>query len=232
MKKFSIIIVLGLLALSFNSFSQLRVDSNGNATVKYGSFSSGNDAVMYLGDTNHYIKGVFGYGVKIGTAGAADVIRVKQYDARVGINRDPSYMLDVDGTIQAYNTLYHSDQRCKEDIQDLDNPLEKLKQVKGVSYKFINADKGAKNNENNKNFGFIAQDFRKIYPELVYEDSKGYLSIDYVSMIPVLLEAFKTQQTRLDGQQAQIGEQQSQIGKQQAQIEALQKAVDKLTQKN
>ena len=197
MKKFSFIFVLGFLALSFNSFSQLRVDSNGNATVKYGNLSSGNDAILYLGDTNHYIKSVWGSGVRIGTAGSIDVIRLTQWDSRVGINRDPSYTLDVSGTLRVNTTLYSSDERYKTDIKDLGNPIDKIKLAKGVSYKF-SLEKEKNKKENNRNFGFIAQDFQKVFPELVYEDSLGYLSIDYVSMIPVLLEAVKKQQEDIE----------------------------------
>ena len=56
----------------------------------------------------------------------------------------------------------------------------------------------------NRQFGFIAQDFQKIFPELIYEDSKGYLSIDYVSMIPVLIEAIKTQQIQIEDLKKQL----------------------------
>lgn len=40
-------------------------------------------------------------------------------------------------------------------------------------------------------YGFIAQDFRKIYPDLVFEDKNGYLSIDYQGLIPIVIEAIK-----------------------------------------
>jgi len=38
-----------------------------------------------------------------------------------------------------------------------------------------------------KHIGFLAQELREIFPELVYEDNKGSLSIDYISLIPVLV---------------------------------------------
>ena len=41
------------------------------------------------------------------------------------------------------------------------------------------------------NFGFIAQELREIYPNLVFEDEEGYLSVNYIGLIPVLLEAIK-----------------------------------------
>jgi hypothetical protein len=51
---------------------------------------------------------------------------------------------------------------------------------------------------NRNHIGLIAQDVRKIFPQLVYEDKNGILSIDYISLIPVLIEALKQQQTQID----------------------------------
>jgi hypothetical protein len=46
-------------------------------------------------------------------------------------------------------------------------------------------------------YGFIAQDVRKLFPELVEEDAGGLLSVDYIGLIPVMLEAIKDLQDRL-----------------------------------
>jgi len=127
------------------------------------------------------------------------VIRIKQYDQSVGINRDPdaAYKLDVNGNIRANTTVYTSDRRFKTDINNLNAAIEKIKQMQGVSYK-LSGDDQQPLNTGNKQFGLIAQDLRLIYPELVYEDAKGYLSVDYVSLIPVLIEAIKEQQGQID----------------------------------
>lgn len=138
----------------------------------------------------------------------ADWIRIPQYTGKVGIGREPLYALDVNGAIRAQTTLYPSDVRFKTNIQNLENPINKIKQMQGVSYIFSSNDTISKKynvqSSFNKNFGFIAQDFQKIYPELVYEDSLGYLSIDYISVIPVLLEAMKKQQDIIDDLVARI----------------------------
>ena len=38
-------------------------------------------------------------------------------------------------------------------------------------------------------FGFIAQEVKEIYPELVHTDNNGYMYIDYIGMIPLLVNA-------------------------------------------
>jgi len=42
-----------------------------------------------------------------------------------------------------------------------------------------------------KQYGLIAQDLQKLYPDLVYEDKKGYLSVNYIGIIPLLIESIK-----------------------------------------
>ena len=49
-----------------------------------------------------------------------------------------------------------------------------------------------------KHIGFIAQEFKEVFPELVYEDDKGMLSIDYVSLVPVLVQTIQELNQRLE----------------------------------
>ena len=47
-------------------------------------------------------------------------------------------------------------------------------------------------------YGFIAQDVKKLFPELVQEDADGVLALNYTGLIPVLLEAIKDLQDRVE----------------------------------
>ncbi len=38
-------------------------------------------------------------------------------------------------------------------------------------------------------YGLAADQLRKVYPELVYEDQNGNMSINYIEMIPLLVQA-------------------------------------------
>ncbi len=40
-------------------------------------------------------------------------------------------------------------------------------------------------------FGLIAQDVEKIFPELVYEDGNGYKSVNYIGLIPMLIQSIQ-----------------------------------------
>ncbi len=45
-----------------------------------------------------------------------------------------------------------------------------------------------KNASERPRFGFVAEDVQKIYPELVHEDAEGGLSVDYMGLIPLLIQ--------------------------------------------
>jgi hypothetical protein len=47
--------------------------------------------------------------------------------------------------------------------------------------------------------GFIAQELKEVFPELVYQetDSSEY-SINYIGLIPILVEALKEQQILIE----------------------------------
>jgi hypothetical protein len=136
-------------------------------------------------------------------------------------NGNPSYRLDVNGDIATYGTLrISSDERFKTDIKPIGSAIEKLVKLEGVSYKMKKSKKieydlnSIKDPERRKaaesemalyesiaitdRFGFIAQKLKEVYPELVDQDKEGYLNIDYIGLIPVLVEAIKEQQAQIE----------------------------------
>lgn len=42
-----------------------------------------------------------------------------------------------------------------------------------------------------EHFGLIAQELQEVYPNLVYEKDNGYLAVNYVELVPVLMQAIK-----------------------------------------
>jgi len=132
------------------------------------------------------------------------------------------------------NIVLGSDERMKENIKDISNSLSTLRQLRSVSYNFKEEEdkeqpipekflKGGfdiekmeaelksipKTNQymyNRNFFGFLAQDVQKLFPDLVFEDSTGMLSVDYIGMIPLLVTGLKEQQEQIEKQQLQIEE--------------------------
>jgi len=52
----------------------------------------------------------------------------------------------------------------------------------------------------------MAQDVQKVFPELVNADEDGYLSVNYVGLIPVLVEALKEQKKVATEQKEEIAD--------------------------
>jgi len=87
------------------------------------------------------------------------------------------------GTVYAASFQVSSDARLKENVETLNNAVDTVCQLRGVSYL-----KGGK-----PEIGVIAQEVEKIMPFLVGEDSAGYKTVAYQNMVGLLIEAIKEQ---------------------------------------
>lgn len=124
--------------------------------------------------------------------------------------------------VYADGIILNSDERFKENIQSLKESASKIRRVRGVTYNLKeegysqNSDgfspetekekddiallentKEKMKNLNRNRIGFLAEEIQEVFPDLVEEDSKGYLHVDYIGLIPVLVESIKEQQTQI-----------------------------------
>ena len=117
-------------------------------------------------------------------------------DGNLGVGiTNPSEKLDVVGTVKATDFNTTSDQNLKTNIQTIEDPLEKIVQIRGVNFEW---------KENNKpSAGVIAQEVEKVLPQLVNgEDTK---SVNYNGLIGLLVEAVKAQQEEINELKRRIG---------------------------
>jgi len=95
-----------------------------------------------------------------------------------------------------------SDERMKENTQPLGGTLQKLLKLESKRYNYkIDSESNNISPEfeemmTRETFGFIAQELEQVFPQLVFRPNvvNKYYSINYLGMIPVLLEAIKEQQ--------------------------------------
>jgi hypothetical protein len=102
------------------------------------------------------------------------------------------------GNVQVDNGgyFYSSDRNKKTNITALNNALDKVLQLNGVSYNLkSNGQVGV---------GLIAQDVEKVYPEVVTVGNDGYLQVDYGRLVGPLVEAIKAQQIEINQLKAEI----------------------------
>ena len=79
----------------------------------------------------------------------------------------------------------YSDIRLKNDIKEIDIDIEKIAQLPTIYFKYIG------DNSNKERIGTIAQEIKKIFPQIVHEDSEGYLYVDYHMLSVVSLYGIK-----------------------------------------
>lgn len=125
---------------------------------------------------------------------------IQLMNGNVGIGTAaPTQKLHVVGNICYTGSIAAcSDLRYKTNILPLQNSLPKLLRLQGVSYDWKRDAFPDMNFSGSRQVGFIAQDLEKLFPEMVFTDSRGYKSIDYSRLTPVLVETIKEQQKQID----------------------------------
>ena len=113
-------------------------------------------------------------------------------NGNVGIGTlTPAQKLHVIGNILASGTITPSDLRYKKDIELIDHPLEKIDEIRGVTYK-MKADEFPENGFTDEaQAGVIAQEVEAVLPQVVVTDQNGYKAVDYSKMVPLLIEGIK-----------------------------------------
>ena len=98
----------------------------------------------------------------------------------------------------------------KENIEQIDDALEKIDTIEGVTYNWNSvAENIAGYDRNEKMVGLLAQDLQEILPEAVKlapfdnkdgvsESGENYLTIQYEKVVPLLVQAIKELKEKID----------------------------------
>jgi hypothetical protein len=197
--------------------------NNLRTTGGYGVQGIGFNGVV--GQTN-YGTGFGVYGINNGTSGD----RIGTYG--IGFNGVYGQTTDVTNGWAGYFTadlgvdgtgwsvggwLTASDKRLKSNIVKIENPLEKLMKIEGKHYTITTRSKGPNGEvltNSKEQFGVIAQDLEGIFPEMVKEkaifsnsgDDTVYKTVDYMQLVPVLVEAVKELHSEVENLRKEIEE--------------------------
>jgi hypothetical protein len=170
-----------------DSHNHIIGNVDGLQTALDGKMATGTDKraqIYYIGrDTNDYI------GVE---TTQIDFVLDGNTDARLYNNGD----FHADGNVIAYSTSI-SDERLKENIEVVSNAINKVKQIRGVTFNYKADGKASA--------GVIAQEVEKILPQAVSEtvlmkvdDGQEYKVVQYDALHAVLIEAIKELTTRVE----------------------------------
>lgn len=114
--------------------------------------------------------------------------------------RSDALHLHRNGNLTIAGTLtQNSDRRLKTNIEPIgEGTLAKLGAIEPVRYQF----KNQQTHPEGKQIGLIAQQVQQQFPELVSENSSGYLSLSYSNLSTVLLKGMQEQQEQIEQLQA------------------------------
>ena len=136
-----------------------------------------------------------------------DRIWVQGGTGYLGLGHEPgAYRLYVQGTAYATGTWATSDLRFKRDIEDIGGAIDKVMRLRGVSFLWRRDEYAEKNFESGRHYGVIAQETKAVLPEVVREGPEGEQAVAYTQIVPVLIEAIKAQQVRIEDLEKRIDE--------------------------
>ena len=92
-----------------------------------------------------------------------------------------------------------SDARVKENVEVVENAIEKIKAIRGVTFT-----RNYVEDKNKRHAGVIAQEILAVLPEAVSEDLNGHYSVAYGNLNALLIEAIKEQQKEIDELKAKL----------------------------
>ena len=215
------------------------IAKHGITINKDGGIGLGADPSIEL-DTPEYIN-IYTYGERSALMAYAkypydygDIIKVysnRDTDVAYVVRRSGQFTFYVTGDGNVYSKgslLTASDESYKENISSINNSLNTIRQMRGVTYKLkeqadesttastLQSDVSSRDTlsaqspvpveivnkikaeKKRKKSGFIAQELEEIFPEAVYTLPNGKKAIAYSEIIPLLVEAIKEQQNEID----------------------------------
>jgi hypothetical protein len=122
-------------------------------------------------------------------------------DLSIGTTNNNNKKFYVNGSSGGTSSWSSSDFRYKKDIVPIDNALNKLIKLKGVTYLWKDGDdKESKGFDNKRHYGVIAQDIEKEFPELVDHpgETDSFKHVEYNGFAGIFIEAIKEQQLVID----------------------------------
>jgi trimeric autotransporter adhesin len=189
------------MALTRNSFLGLgNLGGNPRAYLHIENSIANRKIVMWESANND--NDYFGFGINAGTlrynvpsAGGGNVHR---------FFAGPNILFTIfdNGNATLAGTLTElSDSRLKKNIYPLTSTLTNITKLNAYTYNWKDDTK-----DTQQQIGVLAQEVQKIYPQLVKEDDKGNLSVNYSGLTPILLESIKELNKKVEQQQIQINE--------------------------
>jgi len=205
-------------ALNTNSAALYVRNPNSSTSAVIAEFKGDSDSIQIknIGAGDYAIYNTQqsnGIALYDGTGG----VEIK-YNGATTLESDSTGGIKVTGTLSATGDViaYSSDKRLKDNIKPIENAVDKIKQLKGVTFDWNEKSEklGFEPTTKINDVGVIAQDVEAVLPQLVQlapfdigsdEDGNAtsksgeeYKTVNYARLTAVLIEAVKEQQKQID----------------------------------
>ena len=211
--------IAGFGGVDIFTWGQLRLSVLGNGNVLIGAdsyestvakvniYAATENAVALWTKVNHtsdWNKAV-----------VSDVNRANSTTYVVRYNDADKFYVRGDGLACSAAGFYNwSDLNKKKDIATIENALQKVLNLRGVTYRFknevlaLNADENTYISQAEKplEIGVIAQEIELVVPEVVRNMHDGTKAVAYQNLVGLLIEAIKEQQTQIQTLQQSVND--------------------------
>lgn len=153
------------------------------------------------------------------TAGVSAADTIVYYD----YSRSPD--VNFRKNVTTTGVFVQSDERFKENVEPVEGVLSTLENLEAVSYTLKNdyakqcrtginnmpilTDKDsrdkdffdqfyAKQEQGDERYGFLAQNVKEVFPQLVHTDNSGYMYVDYIGLIPILVQSINELKAKVE----------------------------------
>jgi len=212
-------LLFSLSCVPFFSNAQIKVDASGHIGLFSSTIPANCD--VYLNGriklyTSSNLTFTSGYGDYLYIANNTNTAEIYPYNTNTGkVGTSTKRFQYIYGYYLYYNGGFlGSDKRLKENFRKIESPLSKIVKMDGWEYDFIHDETDTIGNEKEKEnreklkkdrIGFIAQEMIDILPEVVnYNEESDQYFIEYTAIIPVIVEAMKEQQTKIETLEKEI----------------------------
>ncbi len=211
---------------------------SGNTSIGYqsltnlsqGSFNTalGNNAGVSLSSGSYNIyMGNSGVSVESSTIRIGNTAQTRAFISgirgrKTGVANAVPVMIDSNGQLGTINSA----ERFKENIQNMANASHSLLKLRPVTYQYKEQDA---NGEKPMEYGLIAEEVAKVYPDLVAYGADGKIeTVQYHKLTPMLLNEYQMQNALLEAEKTKNKAQELTIQQQSQDIAALKQKMQEL----
>ena len=171
------------------------LDADANAHMGLGTDMDGGAYGLSV-----YYSDVSGSNINFGRYNGGNGTRYSGYTITAKLSHGGTFT--AAGDIIAYGSP--SDINYKENVKPIEDALDKILQLEGVSFDWKEGTNANKLTNIKEDLGFIAQQVQGVLPKLVRKNDDGKLSLRDKGIIPYLVEAIKEQQKQIDNLKKQV----------------------------